>query len=174
QLTFSYSAVGGTVASSGPTATAATFTAGSQWGPCSVTVTASDGKGGSTQAIATMYIQNPSAPSLCFSKGSPCTVKYRLDVTPREAVVVTQIVAGNRTDNNCVMFINYSGAGLALGANVPHEFADLGCLECSSSQNAMNADWDIDVTGHRAEPDGGTFHVHYTYFPSLTTAQCSP
>lgn len=175
QLTIGYTATGGTVSASGPTATTAIFTAGSQWGPASVTVTVSDGKGGSVQATTTMYIRNPTPPSLCFNHGTPCGTGYNLTLTVAEAIVVTEIAAQNRYDGDCFPIVNYPGTGLSIAANVAHEFGDLGCLSCTSSPNAEIASWTVDVFGRRAEPDGGGFHVRYIYSPtSPAQPQCSP
>jgi len=176
QLTFAYAGAGGTVSASGPTATTATFTAGTQWGPASVTVTVSDGKGGSAQTTASMYVQNPAPPRLCLSRGTPCTTSYNVVLTPGEAIVVTEIAAKNLYDNNCFPIVTYSSPGLPIGASQAHEFTDVGCLECTSSPNATISDWAVDIFGHRAEPDGGAFHIQIGYNPtdSIRQPKCSP
>jgi hypothetical protein len=170
QLTFSYTATGGSVSASGPTATTAAFTAGSQWGPASVTVTVSDGRGGSAQATAAMYVQNPSPPILCFGLGSSSAKD--LTVTPAEAIVVTSVAAQNLYDGNCFASQNFLPAGTAVGAHETREFGV--SLVCSSSPNASISDWAVDVSGWRAEPDGGAFHVHFNYGPNgIVQPQCS-
>jgi len=176
QLTFAYAGAGGTVSSSGPTATTANFTAGTQWGPASVTVTVTDGKGGSVQGTATMYVRNPAPPRLCLNRGTPCTTSYNLTLTPDEAIVVTEIAAKNLYDNGCFPIVTYTSPGLAIAASQTHEFTDVGCLECTSSPNATISDWAVDVFGHRAEPDGGAFHVQIGYNPtdSIRQPKCSP
>jgi hypothetical protein len=175
QLSFSYAASGGTVQASGPSATTASFTAGTAFGPASVTVTVTDGKGGSTQTTANLYVQNPSPPALCFDRGDPCATSYSMTVTPAEAIVVTEVAAQNRYDGNCFPIVQYGASPVVIGAHQSHQFSDLGCLEWTSSSNASISDWTIDVYGRRAEPDGGTFHVRFTYAPKGTVQpQCSP
>src|SRR5258705_4814630 len=126
QLMFAYAGVGGTVSASGPTATTASFTAGTQWGPAFVTVTVTDGKGGSAQATASMYVQNPAPPRLCLSRGTPCTTSYKMTLTPDEAIVVTEIAAKNLYDNGCFPIVTYTSPGLAISASQTHELTDVG------------------------------------------------
>jgi hypothetical protein len=176
QLTFAFAGAGGTVSASGPTATTASFTAGTQWGPASVTVTVTDGRGGSSQATATMYVRNPAPPRLCLNRGTPCTTSYNMTLTPDEAIVVTEIAAKNLYDSGCFPIVNYASPGLAIAASQTHEFTDVGCLECTSSANAAISDWAVDIFGRRAEPDGGTFHVQLGYNPTdaIRQPKCTP
>ena len=94
QVTFTWSAVLGTVSTSGPTATSASFTAGNHWGQASVTLTASDAKGGTTQATALTYIRNPNPPDFALapvaSTVSGCT-GFALQFTPGEDVPVSAL-----------------------------------------------------------------------------------
>src|SRR2546425_1355435 len=100
QLTYAYTASGGTVAASGPTATTATFTAANRWGPATVTVTVSDGKGGSAQAMVSMYVRNPSPPTFTIAKAgtqycdygipTPGVDCFEVRLTTPESVILTE------------------------------------------------------------------------------------
>jgi hypothetical protein len=173
QLAFAYTGAGGTVSSSGTTATTASFTAGTAWGPASVTVTVTDGKGGSAQATALMYIQNPTPPRICCSQGAGCGSSYYVLVTPDESIIVTQAIAEDYTNNACLTNVSYPIPGLAIGASQGHQFTDLGCLAC---QGNVHDDWIIHVIGRRPEPDGGSFHAQIGYNPTDNFRQprCSP
>lgn len=166
QLTFSYAATGGTVTSSGPTATTATFTAANQWGPATVTVTASDGKGGSVQATATMYVRNPNPPAFTFRAvsssycgyGQTRPECYQVEATSPEAVSVREFdFTGGPAGAACGVEWQYTPAQ-ALGANQPHMFESpqgpnscAGCTTCDTY-------FDVTIYGDRPEPDGGSFY----------------
>lgn len=172
QLSFSYSATGGTVTSSGPTATQALFTAGSQWGAASVTVTVTDGHGGSATATANMYVRNPAPPRVCAFAGSPCGSSFRLGLRPDENIVVTRVTYENYVHSGCMTQKDY--AGVAIAKNVIYSFDDLDCASCSQATGNEFYTWNVEVTLHRPEPDGGQFTVQMSWNPvSATISGCS-
>lgn len=156
QLTFTYSAVRGTVQASGPTATVATFTAGTQVGAASVTVTADDGQGGSAQATADLYIRNPSPPAFTLvavsQPGGPETSKYLVLTTP-EAVTITGINASRcvSTSSDFVGPVDLPvGGQLVIRPPGGGAWLDIGMQpgQCGLC---------VQIYGRRAEPDGGDF-----------------
>ncbi len=174
QLSFSYTATGGTVSASGPTATTATFTAGTHWGPCSVTVTVSDGKGGSTPATATMYVRNPDPPQFVLEPVStgacgPGTVNptgFELQITSPEAITVTDIAMLPQTfcTPACGMSRHYR-TPIAFSAGQAYLWSDGGCWLQSCCQSYGCSDcrpWAITISGNRPEPDGGSFYYTCT------------
>lgn len=172
QLTFSWSATLGTVSSSGPTASTATFTAGSQWGQAQVTVTVSDGKGGSAQATALTYVRNPNPPAFSFfpdvianscGYGTPNPEGFVLRLTPAEAVLISTIVVGPRDTycfGGCQKTRNYTNA-IGLSAGQQYLWIDGSCLLpdcCYNNGCGSNCPfWQIRIVGRRPEPDGGSF-----------------
>ena len=162
QITFTWAAVRGTVSSSGPTATSAIFTAGQQWGAVTVTVTASDGKGGSAQATAQSYIRNPSPPSLQLSAvaGSFAQCEgFCIQVTPTEAILVTRLfVRPDAASGSCTYNRDYSASPISIGSGQAVALRGQGvdCIwyECLDQPSLRYA---VTVYGRRPEPDGGTF-----------------
>ena len=157
QLAYNYTAAAGTISSSGPTATSATFTAGSQWGAASVTVTVSDGKGGQAQATASMYVRRPDLPHICIRPGTGCGNVYKVALYPGEALIVTDMALNPYGAGQCSLFKHYGTAGLSLAAWTEHSFDDIPCPTCPA--DPTNSTWYVTVTGHRPEPDGGDFVV---------------
>lgn len=78
QLTFTYQAVGGSVTSSGPTATSAIFTP-TRFGNDSVRVTVVDGHGGQASASAVVYFLRAGPPSLL---GTRYSCSWRITTVP--------------------------------------------------------------------------------------------
>jgi len=159
QVTFTWSAVLGTVLSSGPTATSASFTAGNHWGQASVTVTASDGKGGTAQATALTYIRNPSPPGFALtpvaSTVSGCT-GFALQFTPGEDVLVSALYIWPRdVSSGCNQSRSYSPPRSVSGGQ-PYVVRDPGCLwpECLGVSILR---YEVVISGRRPEPDGGSF-----------------
>jgi hypothetical protein len=162
QVTFTWSAVRGTVTSSGPTATSATFTAAQQWGVVTVTVTASDGKGGSAQATAQSYIRNPSPPSLAVSAGAPtfpqCT-GFVVQVTPAEAISVTNLfVHALDVPAGCDYSRDFSASPVSIPSGQTGALRGQG-VDCIWDQCAGDpvSRYAVTIQGRRPEPDGGTF-----------------
>jgi hypothetical protein len=83
QLSYAYSAVGGTVDASSSTATSATFS-GTSHGMATITVTASDGHGGHTSATAAVYLLRLGTPSLA-------SIQYTCSwtATASESLIIT-------------------------------------------------------------------------------------
>lgn len=173
QLTFAYTASGGTVTASGPTATTATFTAGSQSGPVSVTVTASDGRGGSAQAIVSMYIRDPLSPRLCLVNGQDCgSGGTTLAFIPSEDVYITRITGYNayNTGWGCSFDVSFPSPGLLVSQNHAQSFAGA-CGSCPGQNNSL---WWAAVYLHRPEPDGGEFVVRFDWDPTAAQRRCYP
>lgn len=186
QVTFSWSAVLGTVASSGPTSTTATFTAGSQWGQASVTVTASDGKGGSAQATSQTYIRNPNPPAfqLFGTTSSTCGTGtanpygFVLRITPPEAVTITHISMKpqQQTWNGpCTDTDNYA-TPIQLTAGQQYPWTDGGCINPATEwcSGVTSNYWSIVISGKRSEPDGGTYYFECdSWDPSNPSDPCN-
>ncbi len=163
QLTFSWSATRGTVTSSGTTATTATFTAGSQWGQATATVTASDGHGGSAQATAQTYIRNPSAPAFTLrpvASSLPSCTGFALEITSPEAVVLTNMfVWPNGPNSGCGAYNENFMPPLALQAGQTYVFrTGRDCIWPDDCNGARVDYYEIVINGSRQEPDGGTFY----------------
>ncbi len=160
-VTLSYSATGGTVSASGPTATTAAFTAGSQWGPAAVTVTATDGKGGSTQATASMYVQNPNPPAFTLSAtgSTACGGSFFLvQATAPEPVLVTNVSCSPMTSGStCSSGTWYYATPISIAANQTYTFQPPNGHSGCSGNTACEHFWYVGITGRRPEPDGGTF-----------------
>lgn len=173
QVTFTWSATLGSVSASGPTATMASFVAGSQWGQASVTVTASDGRGGTAQATALTYIRNPDPPAFVLGAAGSSTCGtgtqnpfgFILTITPPEPVTIRRIRVEPRScTGQCRQEYTYSPA-LTWSAGSTYQFSQAvsgspRCLtpDCCQSQSCGNCRfWTITITGERPEPDGGTF-----------------
>lgn len=168
QLTFSYTATGGTVSASGPTATAATFTAARQWGPALVTVTASDGRGGSAAATSSMYVRNPNPPAFSLAKvmTARCTDQVppwpdcsQVQVTTPEAIVLTGFSISGTYDSGCHAGWDYNDVAVGAGQSRVLEWPghpDV-CAMCTPCHNRDVWDWRVLLWGRRPEPDGGSF-----------------
>lgn len=162
QVTFTWSGVLGTVSTSGPTSTAATFTAGNQWGQASVTVTASDGKGGSAQATALTYIRNPNPPSVTLATtASTCASgSFAVQGTFVEAVLLT-----NFSIDPCGIATQNYNPPISVAASAPHVFdkgfnpGDPICVleQCNGTTTQS---FDVWIWGKRPEPDGGSWAYH--------------
>jgi hypothetical protein len=163
QLLYSYAGVKGTVSSSGPTATTAIFTAGQEWGQASVTVTVSDGQGGSTPATASMYVRNPAVPHLSLSAVSSLNANcdgFALAVSCPEAVLVTgaYIVAPIVSSGDCTYSRDFSSSPVSVppGSTVPLRGQGIDCIWNACTGEAVSR-YVITVEGKRPEPDGGSF-----------------
>lgn len=164
QVTFTWSAVRGTVTSSGPTATSVIFTAGQEWGVVTVTVTASDGRGGTAQATAQSYIRNPNPPSLQLAAvaGSFAQCEgFCIQVTPNEAILVTKLlVQPLDVGGACDYSRDYSSSPVSIAVAQSEALRGQGvdCIwyECSNQPVSRYA---VTVYGRRPEPDGGSFTV---------------
>jgi len=163
QLAYSYAGVKGTVSNSGTTATTASFTAGQQWGDASVTVTVTDGKGGSTQATASMYVRNPTVPHLSLSAVAslnPSCDGFAVAVGAPEAVLVTSvhIVAPIISSGDCTYSRDFSSSPVSVpsGGMVPLRGQGIDCIWNACTGEAVSQ-YVITVQGKRPEPDGGTF-----------------
>jgi hypothetical protein len=159
QVTLTWSAVLGTVSTSGPTSKTATFTAGNQWGQASVTVTASDGKGGTAQATALTYIRNPTPPQVCFAppSGGCSAAAYPLTLVAQlEAILVTRVAYQSFDNSNCGALKDYSPP-LTMAQDVPHEFGEVGCASCPGQTSGVGYTWYVSISCRRPEPDGGGF-----------------
>jgi len=174
QVTFTWSGVLGTVSTSGPTSTAATFTAGNQWGQASVTVTASDGKGGSAQATALTYVRNPTPPWVCLSSptGLGCSdAAYPLVLVSKQVnILVTKVAYQNFPTTGCLFLKDYSPP-VALAVDVPHEFRDAPCAECLGEYRDVGQTWYVTMWCMRPEPDGGTFILRDVQWNPTSTSQ---
>ena len=174
QLSFAYAAAGGTVSSSGPTATTAAFTAGNQWGPASVTVTVSDGKGGTAQAIASMYVRNPNPPAITLAAVGSATCGYgtanpdcfEIQMTPAEAVLINDFYISGHDDVHNPSYCGNLAVGgwhysaVPVGAAQRYVFAatsGAACAACQSCDGISELLWDVVIKGQRPEPDGGSF-----------------
>lgn len=160
-VTLSYAATGGTTSSSGPTATTATFTAGSQWGPAVVTVTASDGKGGTAQATAAMYIRNPNPPAFVI-EGTGSTscggANFLVQATSPEAVLVTNFSCFPRdAGSTCSGASWHYSTPVSLPANQGYTFNYPGGNGPCAGNTDCTRYWQVGIVGQRPEPDGGTF-----------------
>ena len=155
QLTYAYTATGGTISASGPTATTATFTAGAQPGPASVTAAASDGHGGAANGTASMYIRDP-APAVTFG-GSGSLNCDRLRIRATGACTLTSITVwvGNNSYTGEVLDVT-PPITMASGDVVIVGTAGGGCWNMTSYQVMWATVW-----GTRAEPDGGQFQATY-------------
>lgn len=93
QLTFVYTAQNGSIGVSGNTAMSGTIS-GSARGNAAVKVVASDGHGGSAQAVANLYFFNPNAPSptISMTGGGCSTFTISSAETLHVLVVVTERV----------------------------------------------------------------------------------
>jgi Big-like domain-containing protein len=174
QLTFSWSATLGTVTSSGPTATAATFTAGTQWGQASVTVTAADGRGGAAQATALTYIRNPTPPAITIRAAGSAHCGYgtsrpecfQLRMATPEAMILTTFWISPSTTSGCSYIWSYENVPIA--ANGTYLFEQPGndnvCAACNPCGGNPVDRWDLRIRGRRPEPDGGSFAWERTYW----------
>ncbi len=167
QVTLAWRAGRGTVQSSGPTATTATYTAPGTFGPDSVIATASDGRGGSAQATAHTYVRNPNPPVFTFGgTGSPTCGPdtnpsgFLLTITPAEDVLVTDITVSPR-NCGCAVTKHYA-TPLTLRAGVVFVWNDGDCLTntCCLYQGCPSCGtfWSITISGQRPAPDGGSFY----------------
>jgi len=159
QVTFAWSSVLGTVSTSGPTSTNATFTAGNQWGQARVTVTASDGNGGTAQATALTYIRNPTPPQVCFAppSGGCSAAAYPLTLVAQlEPILVTRVAYQSFDNSNCGALKDYSPS-LTMAQDVPHEFGEVGCASCPGQTSGVGYTWYVSISCRRPEPDGGGF-----------------
>jgi hypothetical protein len=154
QVTIAYTATRGTVTSSGPTATTATFTAGSSWGPAAVTATASDGRGGTASAVASMYIRNPDPPRFAVAPICLGTNAVDVRITPQETVLLDQVQVVCEDPYSCGTAKDYSPPQLV---NANQTFT-AGCVTCSAP-SCGSPYRNVFIAGHRPEPDGGAFYV---------------
>jgi len=159
QVTFTWSAVLGTVSTSGPTSTTAAFTAGNQWGQASVTVTASDGKGGSAQATALTYIRNPNPPSVTLAApASSCASgSFAVQATFGENVLIRIFDVAP-----CGSTHNYNPV-ISVAANAPYVFEkdfNPGVPVCvfQACNGTTYQYFYVTIWGRRPEPDGGDWY----------------
>jgi hypothetical protein len=185
QVTFGWTAAKGTVTTSGPTSTTATFKAGAQWGQASATVNASDGKGGSAQATALTYVRNPNPPAFAFAgtssancgPGTSNPTAFILRLTPAESVLLTFISIYPRDGcTSCGTSRNYSSP-IVLGAGQAYSWTDAFCFSPSCCENSGCGNcgyWTITIQGRRPEPDGGTFSFEcHSWNPAYPTSSCN-
>ncbi|NOT34001.1 MAG: hypothetical protein HOP12_07515 [Candidatus Eisenbacteria bacterium] len=159
QLTLSWRAKYGTVNSSGPTATTATYVATSGWGRDTIFVTVSDGHGGSAEGTAGVYIRNLNTPTIALFPVAPTNPNcpgFALQVTPTEDLLVTAFhIWPGGASSGCGYDPNYAPP-LLLRAGVPYVFRDVSCIypECSGDPVGY---YTIVINGRRPDPDGGTY-----------------
>lgn len=169
QVTFTWSGVKGTVTTSGPTATTATFKAGTTWGQGSATAAASDGSGGNAQATAQTYVRNPNPPQFTLFPVGSSTCGYDtvnpdgflLRITPGEAVLLTSVSIRPRdcTSGQCARSLSYT-TPLSLSAGQEYVWTEGGCRTsvcCASLDCGECTRWTVEISGRRPEPDGGSF-----------------
>lgn len=166
--------------SSDPTATTATFAAGSAWGQAQVTVTVFDGKGRSAQATAFTYVRNPSPPAFAFAgiggtncgPGTSNPTGFILRITPAESVILTFISIYWRSDCPGITSRNYSSNPIVLGAGQAYSWTDAFCLSSADCQGSGYHT--ITISGRRPEPDGGTFSFECrSWNPAYPTSSCN-
>jgi len=168
QLTLAWKAGRGTVQSSGPTATTATYTAPNSWGADSATVTVSDGKGGTAAATADTYVRNPNPPAFTLAAvgsascgyGTPIPDGFVLSITSGEDVLVTDIIVHPSfcTSSSCTESRHYA-TPLVLRAGVAYDWTDV-CLTttcCTTYSCGTCGHWDVIILGARPSPDGGGY-----------------
>ena len=170
QLEYAYTGVGGTVSTSGPTATTATFTAGNQWGPASVTVSVSDGRGGSTHATTAMYIQNPTPPVVdpsivgCPNRCSTCAGEG-LRIVPNERILVTQLVTWEPSAGHATG-VDWHYSNVVVDATAGFTFPvppSSPSYECALDPSEGHY-WTVLVYCQRPEPDGRSFVLQWTSY----------
>ncbi len=170
QVTLAWRAGRGTVQSSGPTATTATYTAPSAFGSDSVVATASDGHGGSGQATAHTYVRNPSPPVFTFGGtgsascgvGTAVPTGFNLTLTPAEDVLITSIRVQSRDCPVCsYSHIRDYSPPLSIRAGTTYVWTDF-CIDtqCCAFNGCGSpcAFWAITIIGSRPAPDGGSFY----------------
>jgi hypothetical protein len=168
QVTLAWTAGRGSVAASGPTATKATYTAPTSWGPDSIVATASDGQGGTGRAAAQTYVRNPDPPAFTLGAVSSATCGagssnpsgFVLTISPAEDVLITNIsIRPRQCLNTCDHISNYSPMlSVAGGTTYVWHLGLCQTQDCCQNSGCGNCGfWTVTITGQRPAPDGGSF-----------------